>query len=311
MASLRETACRALDAVNVRLVSWRVGAGEGLPRPVPAAPSRDDVTMAVTLSAIDGDPRPAGRDALGERWVRSGSSWVASRLAPRTRATSRRAVILLHGWLATSLQLHHLAAIGRGVRERCEIWMPRLPAHLERTPPGAVSGQRCLSSDLVATVDALRTAVAETRWLARHLRARGARVGIWGVSLGGWVAALACRQEVCDRLVLWAPVVDPQATLWESDLGAVLAASFRSSAVSPSSTSELFGELAPIAHGLAIPGDAIRVIGAEYDNVVSIDSLRDAATRWNTTLEVLRHGHISLLLSRRARAGTVDAFRAL
>lgn len=300
----RIAVARGLDRLNVALVSWRLAQDSTCgPRAAAAgAPARR------TPAPIGASPRLVGRRRGKELWGREGSDWLASRLPCATEASSR-AVIVLHGWLATPVQLAYYGWLARPLTRSADVWLPRLPAHVERTPPGAVSGSRCLSPDPACTARALSAAVAETRWLARWLQDSGKEVSIWGVSLGGWVAALAAREPVCERLVLWAPVVDPVETLEWSPLGRILAE--RSTLHERDASLETtLHELAAGRHDLALPGSRVLVVGGRHDNVVRRESLVAAARRWSARVELLDHGHISLLLSRRARQATLEALAA-
>lgn len=289
---------RTLDRLNVAVVRRRLRRDRDFAHPRTAGAGSAGEATPTGVPGL----RAAGRVQI---WGAEGSDWVASRVPCRQQGRDDRAVILLHGWLAAGLQLAYYRRLAAPLTRRCDLWMPRLPAHAERTPRGAVSGSRCLTPDATRTAESIRAAVAETRWLARWLQARGKAVDLWGISLGGWVAALAAREPVCERLVLWEPVVDPLETLSWSPLGRLIANRTQpeEEIASPATT---LAELSPSSGELALHGDRVLIVGGVHDNVVRHDTLVAASERWGARIESLPHGHISLLLSIRSRRTTLE-----
>lgn len=290
---------KSLDRLNVTAVAWRLRQDSGFVSPTgPDAGRSDEVTSPAE------PPRPLRRRGGEEIWGAAGSNWLAGRVPSRSVGSADRAVIFLHGWLATRVQLGYYRWLARPLTRTGEVWFPRLPAHVERTPRGAVSGSRSLTADTQHTARVIRQAVAETRWLAGWLRETGRPVSLWGISLGGWVAALAAAEPICDRLVLWEPVVDPVETVSWSPLGRVVAERAAAEADDRELAATL-GDLAPRGRELALSGDRILVVGGVHDNVVRHATLAATARAWGAHMESLEHGHISLLLSPRARRLTI------
>lgn len=321
-----ETVARILDWGNDRLVHWRVGDRQ----PVP-----DRRRFDTYLDGIGGEifpdpgtlgpfePRPAERSADRDRppgWRRlwrattpwpgaegENRDWRATRFSPDGATRPDSAVIVLHGWLADwwnyPIYLSWCRWLsGLGV----EAWAPRLPHHMERTADGRVSGERCLSSDLVATTESIRQAVTEVRLLGRWLRRRGRRrIGIWGMSLGGWIGGLTATVEPgWDGVVLWAPAVDPDSILWESSLARGIRAAVRSAGIERGDGARALEALAPAERELRVPADRVLLVAGRYDGVVAPDSLVRLAARWGVGLWWMPHGHISLLASPSALATT-------
>lgn len=237
-----------------------------------------------------------------ERWTDRGSDWAATRV----RAASQRrapAVVVLHGWLAVGLQMASLRFLMAPVRRAgVELWYPWLPFHGPRTPPGSLSGAHCLSADLPRTAQAIRRGVVETLELTRWLRARGQPVAIVGVSLGGWIAALAATETAeFERVVLYTPVVDPARSFAESPLVGHIRAGLEASEVRPELTAELLSRVAPLGRALDVQPSRVLLLGARHDNVVAPESLHHAATEWGCSLEWLEAGHITAQWSPRGR----------
>lgn len=211
-------------------------------------------------------------------------------------------MILLHGWLADRMQLlvyrwWARACAARGI----DVWLPRLPHHIERADPGEVSGQRCLSPDLATSLDAVRQAVAETRLLAAWLRRCGASaVGVWGMSLGGWVAALAAILDAdWDAVALWAPVAAPAEVLFESRLVEMLRAAVVDGGMSEQELAgPEFAVMSPERGRTRVPRSRVMIVAGAYDQVISPRSIVRMAGAWNVDVRWVPHGHISLMASR-------------
>jgi dienelactone hydrolase len=293
---------RLLDGVNALVVERRIRhrqsatSSRALQQYLQVLP-----TDPLGPSSLELRPRRFNGRWGAESWKTDADGWVATRLP--ARGTPRGAVILLHGWLATRPQVAFTAGLAAPLRRLgIEVWVPRLPAHCERAPPGTISGERCLSADLVATGESLRQAVAETRALAVWLRGRVGAVGLWGVSLGGWVAALTLTTPTAiDAAVLWTPVVDPHDTMWESPLTSPIRGALLDAGVDRDLTAEVFRRYAPGHRRLQLKSDNVILIGAKYDNVVSSASLLELERRWGVSVRWFPHGHISVTCAPRPR----------
>lgn len=253
-------------------------------------------------------PGAEGRNAhwYAERFVGRGARRGVD--SPPTGA----AVILLPGWLVDRPQLLIYRSWARQAAARgMDVWMPTLPYHLQRAEAGEVSGQRALSPELSTSLDAVRQAVAETRLLAGWLRRNGASsVGVWGMSLGAWVAALAVTLDAdWDAVALWAPVASPAEVLFESRLMQLLRAAVVEGGLSPEDlVAPEMALMTPARRTGLVPRSKVLIIAGVYDQVVSPLSIVRMARRWNVDVRWVPHGHISLMVSRAPIRDTVDFF---
>ena len=312
----------ALDRANEWLVSRRLS---GRMEPPEGPP------VAEYLAGLDAEvhPAPGSRGGLepvcaGGRLWRAASpwsaaggrnaQWYAERLAPlpagrASAVDAAPSLILLHGWLIDRPQLIIYRSWARSAANRgFDVWMPRLPHHLERAEPGEVSGQRCLSPDLVTSLDAVRQAVAEVRELAAWLRRRGApKIGVWGMSLGGWIAALAAIADPdWDALALWAPVASPVEVLFESKLVELLRDAVVDGGVSKDDLrTPHIGSMSPDSGATRVPRSRVLIVAGAYDRVISPRSVARLARTWNVDVHWVPHGHISLMCSRAPIRDTV------
>lgn len=236
--------------------------------------------------------------------------WIATRILPGdgTEREDAPVLVLLHGWLAAAWHFPLYLSWARWMATHgIEVWIPRLPHHMERTLPGRVSGELCLSSDLARTVDSIRQGVVETRLLIEWLRRRGnGRCGLWGVSLGGWIASLAATVPVeIDALVLWAPVADPETTLWESSLARDIRAAIAASGLRRGADLGL-ERFAPRARRLRLDPNRMLIVGGRHDRVVAPWTLSQLAHAWRGAVWWVPHGHISMLVAPRVLRATRD-----
>lgn len=300
-----------LDRFNERLVNWLLKNRQ---------PTSERQAIADYLADLGADAHPS-IDQLGPFDPMQGSRglweaaspwpeataenglWCAERLTPAGAPEGLPAVILLHGWLADRLQLLVYRWWGRQVAKKgIDVWLPRLPFHLERAGPGEVSGQRCVSADIGASLDAVRQAVVETRVLAAWLRRQGApKIGLWGMSFGGWVGALvATLDEDLDAVALWAPVASPREVLWESGLVRRLRHAVRDGGLSDGDfAGPAVDAMTPEMREPRLAREKILLLGAIHDQVVFPGSLVRMSRRWNVPVHWVPHGHISLMASLR------------
>ena len=88
--------------------------------------------------------------------------------------------------------------------------IPIMPLHGPRAAPGSRGGDGFMRGDFVDTLHAQTQAVWDVRRLIAHLRThRAERIGMYGVSLGGYTAALVASFESdLDCVVAGIPAVD-------------------------------------------------------------------------------------------------------
>jgi hypothetical protein len=124
----------------------------------------------------------------------------------RPRAT----VLALHGFTMGNPRVDAFVLLaGHWYRSGLDVALLTLPHHGRRTPRGArFSGERFAVPHVARLGEAVREAIYEIRQVAYFLREeRGAPTGVLGLSLGGYLAALAAG--LCDDLEFAIPIVPP------------------------------------------------------------------------------------------------------
>lgn len=226
------------------------------------------------------------------RLFRAGEDW-----------RSRPLMLVVHGWNAELQYRHVLPRIARRfTRLGINAAVLLLPFHGERRPrqPGAV--RNFISDDIPLMLAAAGQAVAEMNALLLWARAEGMpAAGLWGFSLGGWLAGLhVCASAAQDIALLTTPVSDmPRA---------VEGLAFCEPIRAGLDGAELnFDPLNLSSHSPKIPPRQILITRAEYDQFVTRGSLEELEAAWGGSecLEA-RHGHISVLLSRKVMRANIQ-----
>jgi len=149
--------------------------------------------------SFESDYEPHRGEPGRERWLEMDANRTAHAWVLRQADPGRPWVVCVHGF-GTGAPFLDLRAF-RARRLHSELGLnvavPVLPLHGPRQQAGVASGEGFMSIDLVDTVHAL----AQSAWDVRSLIAwarligRDAPVGIWGLSLGGYVASLVAAME--------------------------------------------------------------------------------------------------------------------
>ena len=221
---------------------------------------------------------------------------VRGRFEPATENwPTRPSVILLHGWNA-ELQYRWLFPFWAQLLARAGVnaFMFELPFHGSRRPtePGAI--KNFLSGNLLHVTRATHQALAETRALALWLCGQGSPgVGLWGVSLGAWLAGLAAaHQPEIDLAVLLTPVSRMDRGLRDMPFRDSIRDDLRG-------IDEQFRLLNLIAHPARLSPERMLVVASELDLFAAPETIDELAAAWHPEVWRFQHGHISILLAAR------------
>jgi dienelactone hydrolase len=134
-----------------------------------------------------------------ERWLsyepnRTAHAWIL-----RHREPGRPWLVCIHGWGMGSPLMDLRAFRARRLRNELglNVAVPVLPLHGPRQRPDANAGEGFMSIDLIDAVHGFAQAARDVRSVIRWIRHHdpAATVGVYGLSLGGYTAALTASLE--------------------------------------------------------------------------------------------------------------------
>ena len=206
----------------------------------------------------------------------------------------RPTIVLLHGFTMGSPALDaHVMMAERWFELGLDVALVTLPHHGRRASARCrYSGELFASWHVGQLNEAVRQSVHDvhlvTRWLARW---RGGPVGILGVSLGGYIAALLAALR--NDLAFVIPVV-PAVRL--ADLPLRLLARSRGGFEAPFTFEELehaYRSHSPLAHPLRTPRERLLIVGGRGDAVTPVSHAHSLWRHWGRPKAVwFSGGHI-------------------
>jgi len=206
----------------------------------------------------------------------------------------RPSVILVHGWNA-ELQYQWCLPYWSQLLARAGINAFRfeLPYHASRRPTDPRGICNFLSGNLLHVANATHQTLGDIRSLALWLRAQGApAVGLWGTSLGGWLAGLAAaHQPEIDFSVMLTPVVRLERALREL----AFCEPIRDQLHGTQHQFELYNL---VCHQPGCGAKNILIVASQLDLFAPTDTIDELERAWRPEVWRLPHGHISVLLSK-------------
>jgi pimeloyl-ACP methyl ester carboxylesterase len=185
---------------------------------------------------------------------------------------ARGTVLALHGFTMGRPRFDAFALFASKWFERgLDVALLTLPHHGARTPKQArFSGERFTVPHVARLAEAVREAIYEIRLVTHWLRQQGgAPVGVLGLSLGGYLSALA--GGLCDDLDFVVPMVPP---VCMGDLAwrfFTQTRHYRRGGAAALSSDELrrsFRIHSPLTHPLRVPKERVLIIAGRGDRVV-------------------------------------------
>jgi dienelactone hydrolase len=202
--------------------------------------------------------------------------------------------VLLHGWNAEIGYRTLFPYLARRLNSvGVNAAMFELPYHSQRKPRGRGAVRNFISGDLLHVVQAAHQSIADARALVAWLRAQGrAPVGVWGISLGGWLGGvLASHEPALSFAVMVTPVVRMDRVIAELDFCKAIRRRLKGAVV----------RLEPmnlVTHPLRLAPADVLLVASEHDLFAPIETIEELWRAWGQPgLWRARHGHISLMMS--------------
>ncbi len=208
--------------------------------------------------------------------------------------TAQPTVILLHGWNAEMGYRTMFPYLARRMNAAgLNAAMYELPYHSRRKPRDRGAITNFLSGDLLHVVGAMHQALADARTLVAWLEEQGCeQIGVWGVSLGGWISGmLACVEPRMKFAVMLTPVVRMDRVIAELAFCRPIRRSLRAGAVR-------LDPLNLITYQPRLAAENILIVASEHDLFARIATIEELCQAWHQpALWRRRHGHISAMMS--------------
>lgn len=233
----------------------------------------------------------------------------------QSRSNPKAATILiLPGWMTYKEEKYYTQPLGRMLLDAGYNYIfYSLPYHMERTPKGCLSGELAISGNLYRTVESFRQALLECRtiiaWLNEVVQAE--RVGVLGLSLGGWLASHLVHLDCgIDFAVLMVPAVNPTAGLWQTRIAAPIRRDLIRMGFTAESYRELIRPIDPVNYCPVLDPHKVLVVGALFDQCAPFDAL-EAYCRFLGNPQRLnyRHSHFSIMHSVKPIEGIIQFIR--
>lgn len=230
--------------------------------------------------ASEYEPRPGepGRERwLGYRPNRTAHAWVV-----RDPGPDRPWLMCVHGYVMGAPVIDFSVFRPGALREQfgVNVILPTLPLHGRRSI-GRRSGEGFFRADLLDMIHAEAQAMWDLRrCLAWVRRQTSAPVGVYGLSLGGYNAALLASLDAdLACVVAGVPVADfTRVLLRHAPDTSVRALS--DTGLSEPRMRELLGVVSPLALSPKVPRDRRYLFGGLADQIVPPDQVRDLWRHW-------------------------------
>jgi pimeloyl-ACP methyl ester carboxylesterase len=188
------------------------------------------------------------------------------------RGRPRGTVVALHGFTMGRPRLDAIVLLANHwYRRGLDVALLTLPYHGARTPADSrFSGEHFAVPDVGRLGEAVREAIYEVRRVTHWLREEsGAPVGVLGLSLGGYLAALAAG--LCDDLDFVVPIVPPVSMgdlAWRFYTRTRHHREGGEAALSRDELRRSFRVHSPLAHPLRIPRERVLIVAGRGDRIV-------------------------------------------
>ncbi len=188
--------------------------------------------------------------------------------------------------------------------------MPTLPLHGPRKV-GSKSGDQYLDGDLLDLVHAQTQALWDLRRALAWLRDRetAPRVGVYGVSLGGYNAALLATAEAeLDFVVGGVPLSDPAGVLWRH-LPAIHERFYAQHGLTEERYRSILSVVSPLARPALPPKQHLHIFAAAADRIVTPDQPLKLARHWGVPVRWYQGSHLSIRSERAPRQALREAIK--
>jgi len=225
----------------------------------------------------------------------------------RVAGHARPTVIFLHGWGGGAYWLEERAfVVPYWLRQGFDVALFQLPFHGARIPAGKTRGAMFPSANVVRTNEAWGQAIHDLRALRAHLELSGGVVGVMGMSLGGYTAALWASLD--DRLAFAVPIipaVDMADLMWRHGEDSPDRRRAIKAGVSGELLREAFAVHAPTTRAVKLAPERLMIVAGKGDRITPPDQAERLWKHWGEpAIHWFAGGHL-------AQVGRAEALRAI
>ncbi len=233
---------------------------------------------AVIACRIESDYVPYSADIDGSDGPILVDHWVHEPGRPRGT------VLALHGFTMGQPRIDAAVLFAsHWYRRGLNVALLTLPHHGRRTPAGArFSGEHFAVPHVARLSEAVREAIYEIRQVVYWLREEsGAPVGLIGLSLGGYLAALA--GGLCDDLDFVIPIVAPVCIgdlAWRFFIRTRHYKEGGAAGLSQEELRRAFRVHSPLSHPLRVPRERVMIVAGRGDRIVPPEHPAALSRHW-------------------------------
>ena len=227
---------------------------------------------------------PHAREPGRDRWLAHGPNRTAHAHVVRHREPGRPWLVCIHGFGMGRPAVDLLAFRARHLHEGLglNLLFPVLPLHGARQDPGADAGEGLMTIDLIDTVHGLAQAAWDVRSAVAWIRATAgdAPVGLYGISLGAYVASLVASLEpglAC--VIAGVPAADMPALYRRHSTPDVRRKAFAAGALGPDADS-VVSVVSPLVLAPKLPRERRYVFGGVGDRMSTPTQAKRLWAHW-------------------------------
>jgi pimeloyl-ACP methyl ester carboxylesterase len=219
----------------------------------------------------------------------------------------RPMAVLIHGYLGGAHRMERrLWPLSLWRRLGMDVALFVLPFHGTRASKGFGKLPPFPGAEPRMTNEGFRQSMADFQDLVAFFVERGhPKIGVMGMSLGGFSTALAATLE--QRLAFTVPII-PLASIADAALlNGHLGSTPEEAKVQHQALEAVHAMTSPLHRRLVVPPSTVLVIGAERDQITPIENARKLATHFHCRLETMHGGHL-VQLGRNERFRSIARF---
>jgi pimeloyl-ACP methyl ester carboxylesterase len=240
--------------------------------------------------------------SLSEKYLRSQANQTAHARWFRHGSGLRPCVVLIHGYMSGNFAIEtRVWPVKRLFASGFDVVLTLLPFHgVRRSEARGYLPPAFPSSDPRFTVEGFRQVVLDHRALFDHMLAgRVASIGVMGMSLGGYSAALlSTLEDALQFSVMLVPLAAIEDVAFRQGR---MIGSVHEQAAQRDALRQAQWPISPFARPARVPSERVMLVAGEADQVTGVEQARRLAQHFSAELSVFHGGHL-------LQAGREEAF---